>query len=178
MKIDLHYSRLGFFQDGVLYDFLVADMDVMYGVDMEKASINVVADYLESNMKMGGILEAVYMDERLCTLVQEYAGPDTVYSYAATITKASEVKEKKRIVVGNLNPYVDVRDEIIEFNLLNEEYKAVLKDYSKYVDKKNQEGDIKALGDDIEAGKAPDILVMSNGAEPHGGAFAGFNRQA
>ncbi len=88
----------------------------------------------------------------------------TVVSIYSPISKEefSKIDNRKIITIGGVNIEEEVLSLIKDFNIRNEEYKIMVKDYSSYSGYYNYTQAASDLNEDLMSGNVPDIIISNS----------------
>ncbi len=154
---------------GKTMDMIYTNYDGIYGFNVGDIEVTKIMDYVNSDVSIGNMDRLVQLDEN--RFLGVYRGTDWSQLYTAVFTKVApeDVVDKKVLTLGGFSINSDVREDVVEFNRSNPEYKIILKDYSQDMFKDGNTDYMQALKDvtarmnnDITSGNMPDILVGSN----------------
>lgn len=73
---------------------------------------------------------------------------------------ASDIPDKKVLVLGGAYLYGDLQKRVVDYNKSNSEYRIVMKDYNQYNTYDDYSACYTQLNNDIISGQMPDILVV------------------
>lgn len=142
---------------GTGYDLYLTDSNSLYGYNMGDEDKTVLMNYIDSDLATYNVYNVVGINER-----QFFAFCDGE-SVPVKFTKVDpkDVKDKKQISLATVYTNWQVRQEVVEFNKSNEEYRIVITDYnSLYATDDDYMAGLNKLNTDIVSGKVPDILLV------------------
>lgn len=149
------------FYAGYGYDLYITDNIGMYGYNIGDEDKTKLLDFVDSDMAVWNITNVMAVDEK--EFYGFYGELETGESRFARFTKVppSEVKDKKVLTLATAYTDWGVRQQVINFNKENEEYRISIQDYSvMYADEEDYSAGITRLNTDIVSGRAPDLLLL------------------
>lgn len=164
-EIDLSKESLGDRYDGIAgavdsircaavneNEFLISMGDVLYRFDMNTESSEEVLNWINCDINPQRILGFERQEDgRILVFLSGVLSEAAVLSREAD----SESGEKTVLIYGTMGSIPSMREQIIEFNRSNENYRVEVKEYS------NDEAGLVRLNADIVSGNGPDIINLS-----------------
>ncbi len=142
---------------GVGYDLYMADSNSLYGYNIGDEDKTMLMNYIDSDLATYNVYNVVGINER-----QFFAfcdGENVPVKFTKVDPK--DVKDKKQITLATVYTNWQIRQEVVEFNKSNDEYRITIMDYnSLYGTDEDYMAGLNKLNTDIVSGKVPDILVV------------------
>lgn len=142
---------------GVGYDLYLTDSNSLYGYNIGDEDKTMLMNYIDSDLSTYNVYNVVGINEK-----QFFAFCDGE-SIPVKFTKVDpkDVKDKKQISLATVYTNWQIRQEVVNFNKSNEEYRITITDYnSLYATDDDYMAGLNKLNTDIVSGKVPDILVV------------------
>lgn len=143
------------------YDLFIQNTDMIAGYNTGDAEYTKLLDFIDSDMEISLRTLISAADEEHFLMSE----PNQKEWYMLSKVAPEDVKEKQILTVGALYG-ISISQEILQFNQLSEDYRAVLRDYSEYNTTDNPQGGLTQLNNDIALGNAPDVLLVNNSQMP------------
>lgn len=142
---------------GVGYDLYMTDSNSLYGYNIGDEDKTMLMNYIDSDLSTYNVYNVVGINEK-----QFFAfcdGENVPVKFTKVDPK--DVKDKKQITLATVYTNWQIRQEVVEFNKSNDEYRINILDYnSLYGTDEDYMAGINKLNTDIVSGKVPDILVV------------------
>lgn len=155
------------FSQGAGSDLLVSAENKLYSYNFADAQTQEILNWLDCDIDESDLSSfTVLEDGRVLAITSRWDGEsDSNLIELAYLTKkkGSEVPEKKILTYGTVMLNYNVRQQILEFNRTNQEYRIEINEY--YVDSEEENAYTNALqrmNSDIVSGKCPDIIDLSS----------------
>lgn len=144
---------------GMETSLLISDSTGVYTYDFETDTAIDIFNWLDADMNSDNIESfGMLADGRVWVLLQEWQEEKTEYSIALlTKTPAKEMPEKEELVYATMYLSQDMRQNIIDFNKSNDNYRITVKEYQ------NEDADTAMMQfhTDLTSGNCPDIINFS-----------------
>lgn len=146
--------------NGLGYDVYLSDDYGIYGYNIGDAEITKVMDYISSDFASNYLYQSTFIDEN--TFVAYYYGDEGVVLSKFVKVPPEEVVDKTELIVGCY--YLDYRakEQLINFNKNNQEYRLNIRDYSMYDTMEDYSQGLTRLNADIVSGDVPDIIILNS----------------
>ena len=146
--------------DGVGYDIYLSDDYGIYGYNIGDAELTKVMDYISSDFASSYLYQTTFIDET--AFIAYYYGEQGVVLSKFVKVPPEEVVEKTELLVGCY--YLDYRakQNLIDFNKNNQEYRLNIRDYSMYDTMEDYTQGLTRLNADIVSGDVPDIMILNS----------------
>lgn len=150
---------------GIQKDFLLQDGSKIYEYDLESQSYEELCSWLDCDIN-GNYVECIgaMEDGTLVAVVNDWDTNETELVKLVK-TAASEVVQKKEIVIGVLDANQELQAAAVAFNKANDSYRVTIKaymDYNNWTENSYNEA-ITGLNNDITSdSNCPDILELSS----------------
>ena len=164
---DLPQNVYSFAEGNGVYDFIYASGNGsgLGAFDTAKGEGETLLYWLDSDVDSNGVYpERVFVkdEENLIAFEETWNDEGTVYNIIdLKKTPSSEVPEKKIITLGCIYMDYNIRQDVLEFNKTNGEYRIRVTDYSEYASGEDYYG-LTKLNTEIISGNVPDIFITSN----------------
>ena len=176
MELPFNYYRYSV-QNGQYYDLYLSDEYGVYGYNMGDSEVLKLMDYISSDFRGNTMYQITFIDEN--SFLGGYFGDNGNVFSKFTKIPADEITDKVELILGCY--YLDhkVKQQLIEFNRNNPQYKIYIVDYSTYDTMDDYTQGLTKLNTDIVSGNAPDIMLL-NARMPvnsyiNKGLFADYN---
>ena len=146
------------FFPGVGYDLYLSNSIGIYGYNLGDSDKTLLMNYIDSDLETYGINNLVAISER------EFFGFYDGASVPVRFTKVDpkDVKDKQQITLATVYTNWTIRQEVINFNKTNEDYRISILDYNAlYGSDNDYMAGISKLNNDLVSGKVPDILIVN-----------------
>lgn len=144
---------------GIGYDLYMTDANGLYGYNIGDADKTLLMNYIDSDIDSYNVYNIVAINEK-----QFFALCDGE-NVPAKFTKVDpkDVKDRKQITLATVYMNWQIRQEVVNFNKANDEYRITIIDYnSLYGTDDDYMAGLNKLNTDIVSGKVPDILVIED----------------
>lgn len=144
---------------GIGYDLYMTDSNGLYGYNIGDEDKTLLMNYIDSDINSYNVYNVVAVNDK-----QFFALCDGE-NVPARFTKVDpkDVKDKIQITLATVYTNWQVRQEVVNFNKSNEEYRISIIDYnSLYGTDEDYMAGLNKLNTDIVSGKVPDILVVED----------------
>ena len=135
------------------------------GMNLGDTEPTKLLDWMDSDIDSNYVYpERVFVvdDENLIAIEEKWNDEGTVYNVVnLKKTPSSELPEKKIITLAAIYLDYDAKEDILEFNRTNPEYRIRVTDYSEYASGEDYYG-LTKLNTEIISGNIPDIFITSN----------------
>lgn len=135
------------------------------GMNLGDAEPTKLLDWMDSDIDSNYVYpERVFVvdEENLIAIEEKWNDEGTVYSVLnLKKTPSSELPEKKIITLAAIYLDYDAKEDILEFNRTNPEYRIRVTEYSEYASGEDYYG-LTKLNTEIISGNIPDIFITSN----------------
>ncbi|MBQ8813173.1 MAG: extracellular solute-binding protein [Lachnospiraceae bacterium] len=165
---------------GIGYDIFLQGSSFIAGYNIGDANYTEILNYVDSDIDVGNMSFISPSGEN--SFYMGAYNPDNGKLEMFSLTKVApeDVKEKVILTLGMMWNDYQMTSEIIKFNKTNEDYRIKVVVYSDYNTSANPEAGTQQLNNDINSGKAPDILITNSYYMPldsyiSKGAFADLN---
>ncbi len=123
-----------------------------------------VMSFVNSDLYITGFDALLPLDDTsFAAIYSEYDTTDYSRTLKGGIfhkVNASDIPDKKVLVLGGAYLYGDLQKRVVDYNKSNSEYRIVMKDYSQYNTYDDYSACYTQLNNDIISGQMPDILVV------------------
>lgn len=153
---------------GIGSDFLLSNDSGIFTWNIGEERPTQILSYIDSDLNLDYVWQFIQIaeDELLVFYWREQDdGSSSLVCSRLTKVPPEEVVERKVITMGVTGLGSDMRRMIVNFNQQSTEYRITVIDYSIYDSEEDWMGGINRLNQDIIAGTAPDILILSYGAQ-------------
>lgn len=156
------------FSDGNgIYDFICSTSSGsgICGYDVETGELTKILDWLDSDVDASSVYServSIIDEENIIAFEETWNDEGAEYNII-TLKKTpySEVPERKIITLACIYMDYNIRQEILEFNRTNTEYRIMATDYSEYASGEDYLG-LTKLNTEIISGNIPDIFITNN----------------
>ena len=145
---------------GKVYDLCLSDEYGIYGYNIGDAEITKVMDYISSDFATNYLYNVFFIDEN--TFVAYYYDDNGAILSRFTKVAPEDVSDKAELLVGCYYLDSQVKQQVIEFNKENQEYRLNIRDYSMYDTMDDYSQGLTRLNTDIVSGDVPDILILNS----------------
>lgn len=155
--------------EGEGYDFYYTTMDGVMGYDIETATETEVLNYLNSDINSNNINRIVpaSRDKIYAVTYDDITGGTNIVRLDRIPDE--DASNKKVISLAATNLYYNMRNNIIRFNKSSDEYRIVVKEYSKDIDQgtgsdvnENSTSPADLMSKDIMSGNVPDMILITS----------------
>ncbi|MCR4904168.1 MAG: extracellular solute-binding protein [Butyrivibrio sp.] len=148
-------------KEGIGYDFYCTDSTGIYGFNVGDTTQTLILNYIDSDIDTYSIdiYAAISETEFLAILYSDLYNSNVLYKL--TKVNPEDVVDKKVITLGSYYFDYSLRKHVIQFNKENPDYKIQTVIYSKYDTDSDYNAGLTKFNNDIIAGTAPDIIVIS-----------------
>ena len=156
------YDTYSFRPGGSRFDFVYADNNGIYGLNMADAEPTEICNYMNSDLDINyGASPVLLEDGRILLAYYNYNENENEVLMLSPVDPA-DLKEKYIINVGALWIDSQIKSAFMKFNRTSDEYKIIITDYSKYNNESNDwNGGAEQLDRDIlSRTDAPDIILF------------------
>lgn len=149
------------FYPGIRYDLYLVNMQGVYGYNFGDEDKTLLMSFVDSDFESYSLFSLIEINDKEFWAL--HADENTGLNVPAKFTKVEpeEIKDKKQITLAMVYTDWRVRQQVIEFNKANEDYRISIVDYNSLY---GSESDYKAaynrLNTDIVSGKVPDLLLV------------------
>lgn len=143
------------------YDFMYNDGSTLMGFDMEAENSSEVLNWIDCDINVDNLVDlSILEDGRIFCIFNTWTEMGSEWESALlTKTDASQVVEKKEIELATIYLDYNLKNEIIEFNKTNPEYRITVTEYHQFNTDEDYTAGLTKLTTEIVSGDVPDILV-------------------
>ncbi|MBQ6842283.1 MAG: hypothetical protein IJO80_03565 [Firmicutes bacterium] len=156
--------------DGIRgYDLCFYDSNGVFGYKLADGTSELIFNWLDADINYGGVTPFTIDDDTFMLITSNYNSNGTYTTELITVDEvdASTVTPKTELILAAYYLDYQLRNEIIQFNKTNSEYRIKVVDYSIYDNyTSDNEADWNAgltrLNTELISGNIPDILATSS----------------
>lgn len=140
------------------YDLLMSNGSCLFGYHFGDTELTLIMDYVNSDLPSSSVSQIVFTDaDHFVAVYYDIVEYDR---HTAMFTKVApeDVPDRENIVIAVYGKDRNLTKRIIDFNLTNEQYRIVVKDYSQYSTNESYYAGFDQLDSDILSGNIPDII--------------------
>lgn len=156
---DNSYNQM--YYKGIETSLLVSDSRSLFTYDFDSDTSEEIFTWLDVDVNSDNVDVAGQLgDGRFFAMLQEYDGEKWQYSVVLLEkVPVSEAPVKQELVYGTLWLNQDIRNDIIDFNKSNDQYRITVKEYLQTDD---YDAAVSQFNNDIISGNCPDIINITN----------------
>ncbi len=145
---------------GVGYDLMLVDNYGVSGYNLGDESVTELMNFIDSDINTSYIysLVAVSDKEFYGTINDNLTGSTMLMKFTKVDPK--DVVDKKILTLACNGLSWEVRNQVVQFNKTNEQYRIRITDYTQYNTDEDYTRGATKLNTDIASGNVPDILIM------------------
>lgn len=146
---------------GTTTDFILTNATGVYTYNMGDAEPTKLMDYVNSDIDTSNFNNLIMIDDQ--SFVASYnTNTDWKLKLAKfTYVKPEDIPDKKVLSMASFYTDYQTRQDVIEFNKTNPDYRIMITDYSVYNTNDNYTAGVEKLNNEIIAGNVPDILCLN-----------------
>lgn len=139
------------------YRFFAVSSDELLGYSLQSSQIEPILTFSQIDIvsEQVRLVSAKGTDAFLCVAVSD----DAVELHEST--KSAGTSDKTILTLASFNLSSDIKQQIIEFNRTNSDYRIEILDYSQYNSSKDYTAGLTKLNTDIISGNTPDLIELS-----------------
>lgn len=145
---------------GTTTDFVMTNGVGVYTYNMGDEAPVQIMDYVNSDIDTSNINNLIIIDEENF-IANYYTSADWKLKIAKfTHVKPEDIPDKKVLSMACFYVDYQVKQDVIEFNKTNPEYRIMITDYSIYNTAENYTAGVEKLNNEIITGNVPDIVCV------------------
>lgn len=163
IEIPINLERYSIYDAGNSgYDLILNDNSGVYGYNFGDQEPTLLMDYVNSDLPSYNVNSITFLDEE--HFIAMYSEFVTYDRHTAIFSKVApeDVPDKAELVLAVYGKGSDLSKSIIDFNLSNDQYRIVVKDYAQYAATDDYFAGIGRLDSDIISGNVPDIIQYNS----------------
>ncbi|TCL55651.1 ABC-type glycerol-3-phosphate transport system substrate-binding protein [Kineothrix alysoides] len=145
---------------GIGYDLMLVDNYGVSGYNLGDENVTELMNFIDSDINTSYIysLVAVSDKEFYGTINDNLTGSTMLMKFTKVDPK--DVMDKKVLTLACNGLNWDVRNQIVQFNKTNQQYRIRITDYTQYNTDEDYTRGVTKLNTDIASGNVPDILIL------------------
>ena len=145
---------------GTTTDFILTNSTGVYTYNMGDEAPVQIMDYVNSDIDTSNINNLIMLDNENF-VANYYTNTDWKLKLAKfTYVKPEDIPDKKVLSMACFYVDYQVKQDVIEFNKTNTDYRIMITDYSVYNTSENYTAGVEKLNNEIISGNVPDILCL------------------
>lgn len=146
---------------GVNTDFILTNSTGVYTYNMGDEAPVQLMDYINSDIDTSNLNNLIMIDDQNF-IASYYTNADWELKIAKfNYVKPEDIPDKKVLSMACFYVDYQVKQDVIEFNKTNPDYRIMITDYSIYNTSENYNAGMEKLNNDIITGNVPDILCVN-----------------
>ncbi len=146
---------------GYGYEIILTDDLGVYGFNNGDTEPTQIMSFINSDLNATYLEQITFLEEE--KFVASYWDQSDNQSHVSMFTAVApeDIPDKQAVIIGCDYMDYNVRNRVVAFNKESQEYRIVIKEYSKYNSSDDWEAGVTQLNNDILSGNTPDILLVS-----------------